>query len=349
MHDGSPFTMDVDDDQDPETWAAVGGTRTLRELAEHAITHSGNLATNLLLDVVGRDEVADVLRLAGCSATTVVGRGIEDAASTPGRHHEHRHRCRPRHALMAAVARRESALGGPAVCEPVEEMLSRQHHLDQIPAGLPAAHRRRASRAGSPALARRRARATGGRGAVRPRHLHDDRPRRARGAAFVASIAADVGPLAMSPTVPPTMPTSGRCARDDDRPGRDDDLDGAPAHPLRHRAATTETTDTVVVTITDSDGRVGEGEAPQVWQVTGESLASATACIESMLAPVLAGHALDDREDLAGRRRRRAGAVARNFGAKAAVDAALHDLVARAEGTECGGPASPGRTACGVG
>ncbi len=54
--------MDVDDDQDPETWAALGGTRTLRQLAEHAITHSGNLATNLLLDVVGREEVAHVLR-----------------------------------------------------------------------------------------------------------------------------------------------------------------------------------------------------------------------------------------------------------------------------------------------
>ena len=51
------------------------------ELAEHAITHSGNLATNLLLDVVGLDEVAQVLRLAGCSPTTVVGRGIEDAVA----------------------------------------------------------------------------------------------------------------------------------------------------------------------------------------------------------------------------------------------------------------------------
>ncbi len=69
----------------------------------------------------------------------------------------------------------------------------------------------------------------------------------------------------------------------------------------------TETTDTVVVTITDSDGRVGWGEAPQVWQVTGESLASATACIESMLAPVLLGHHLDDRD---GPRRRRRGRAA---------------------------------------
>lgn len=95
----------------------------------------------------------------------------------------------------------------------------------------------------------------------------------------------------------------------------------------------TGTVDTVVVTVTDSDGRTGWGEAPQVWQVTGESLASATACIETMLAPVLAGRSLDDRDDLASAAAAVQRAVARNFGAKAALDAALHDLVARAEGT----------------
>jgi o-succinylbenzoate synthase len=95
----------------------------------------------------------------------------------------------------------------------------------------------------------------------------------------------------------------------------------------------TETTDTVVVTITDSDGRTGWGEAPQVWQVTGESLASATACIEAMLAPVVTGRRLDDRDDLAAATSVVQRAVARNFGAKSAVDAALHDLVAQAEGT----------------
>ncbi len=50
---GRSFAMDEDDDQDPETWAALGGTRTVTELVEHAITRSGNLATNLLLDRVG--------------------------------------------------------------------------------------------------------------------------------------------------------------------------------------------------------------------------------------------------------------------------------------------------------
>ena len=94
----------------------------------------------------------------------------------------------------------------------------------------------------------------------------------------------------------------------------------------------TETTDTVIVRVTDSDGRTGWGEAPQVWQVTGESLASATACIEAMLAPALVGRPLDDRDDLAAAAAVVQRAVARNFGAKAAVDAALHDLVAQAEG-----------------
>jgi o-succinylbenzoate synthase len=91
----------------------------------------------------------------------------------------------------------------------------------------------------------------------------------------------------------------------------------------------TTTTDTVVVRVTDSDGATGWGEAPQVWQVTGESLAGATACLDLMLAPVVVGRDVDDWfEVLAGVQ----GAVARNFGAKAALDTAVRDVVARRAG-----------------
>ena len=91
----------------------------------------------------------------------------------------------------------------------------------------------------------------------------------------------------------------------------------------------TTTTDTVVVRVTDSDGATGWGEAPQVWQVTGESLAGATACLEQMLAPVVVDRDVDDwSEVLAGIQ----SAVARNFGAKAALDTAVRDLVARRAG-----------------
>lgn len=134
--DGSPFHLDESDDQDPQTWAAVGGTRTLGELAEQAITHSSNIATNLLIDVVGLAEVAEVLRLVGCSPTTVVTRGIEDAAAR-GAGITNTVTAADLGLIMAAVGRRDPDLGGEAVLAPVEEMLGRQVHVDQVPAGLP--------------------------------------------------------------------------------------------------------------------------------------------------------------------------------------------------------------------
>ena len=91
----------------------------------------------------------------------------------------------------------------------------------------------------------------------------------------------------------------------------------------------TTTTDTVVVRVTDSDGVTGWGEAPQVWQVTGESLAGAEACVTGPLAAVVAGR---DPDDLHALLRDVGAAVAANHGAKAAVDVALHDLVARRRG-----------------
>jgi len=134
--DGSPFDLDESEDQDPRTWAAVGGTRTLRELAEQAITHSSNIATNLLVGVVGLAEVAEVLRIVGCSPATVVGRGIEDAVARRAGI-TNTVTAADLGLLMAAVGRREPALGGDEVLTPVEEMLARQVHVDQVPAGLP--------------------------------------------------------------------------------------------------------------------------------------------------------------------------------------------------------------------
>jgi o-succinylbenzoate synthase len=91
----------------------------------------------------------------------------------------------------------------------------------------------------------------------------------------------------------------------------------------------TSTTETVVVRVTDSDGVTGWGEAPQVWQVTGESLAGAQACVEGPLTAIVTGRDPDDLTDLC---RALAAAVAANHGAKAAVDVALHDLAARRRG-----------------
>lgn len=84
--------------------------------------------------------------------------------------------------------------------------------------------------------------------------------------------------------------------------------------------------ETLVVEVTDTDGRSGFGEAPQVWQVTGASLAGSAACVRDLLGPLLTGR---DPDDLVGCCRDVAGAVAGNEATKAALDVALHDLAAR--------------------
>jgi o-succinylbenzoate synthase len=87
----------------------------------------------------------------------------------------------------------------------------------------------------------------------------------------------------------------------------------------------TITVESLVVEIQDTDGRSGYGEAPQVWAVTGESVASAEACVRSQLGPPLIGR---DTDDVAINCRDTRNRAVGNHSAKAAVDVALHDLAA---------------------
>jgi L-Ala-D/L-Glu epimerase / N-acetyl-D-glutamate racemase len=104
----------------------------------------------------------------------------------------------------------------------------------------------------------------------------------------------------------------------------------APLHtPFVTALRSTVALETLVVEIEDADGRRGFGEAPQVWRVTGESLAGAEACIAGPLSEVLLKRSPADLNDLLAAT---SAAVVGNFGAKAAVDVALHDLAARVVG-----------------
>jgi L-alanine-DL-glutamate epimerase-like enolase superfamily enzyme len=85
------------------------------------------------------------------------------------------------------------------------------------------------------------------------------------------------------------------------------------------------TAESVVVRVTDSDGRVGLGEAPQNWQVLGSSVAGSAACLEGPLRDAVRGRSADPSESWPVIDR----AVAGNGAAKAALDCALHDLAGR--------------------
>ncbi len=133
--DGSPYSLDQDDDQDDWTWERLGRTVSLRTLAEHALVCSGNLATNLVLEQVGAAEVARVLADADCSPATQVVRGIEDvAAARAGLNNLVTAPDLGR--VLLGIANR--TLASEASCAEVEGVLLRQQHRDGIPAGLPA-------------------------------------------------------------------------------------------------------------------------------------------------------------------------------------------------------------------
>jgi beta-lactamase class A len=132
--DGSPFSMEQDDDQDDETWDRIGTTCPLRVLARHAGVKSGNLATNLLLEHVGAGAVADVLLEAGCSPATVLPRGIEDAAAREAGL-DNLVTARDLGLVMCGIA--SATLAKSDTCAQVEDVLAAQEHRDQIPAGLP--------------------------------------------------------------------------------------------------------------------------------------------------------------------------------------------------------------------
>ena len=90
---------------------------------------------------------------------------------------------------------------------------------------------------------------------------------------------------------------------------------------------TTQFAETLVVRLTDSDGVVGWGEAPQVWQVTGDSIAGSQACFDGPLGEALLGMPAVYASAM-----RIQDAVAGNNAAKMAADIALHDILARRAG-----------------
>jgi o-succinylbenzoate synthase len=106
-------------------------------------------------------------------------------------------------------------------------------------------------------------------------------------------------------------------------------LVSAPLHtPFVTALRTATHAESLLVEISDGD-LSGWGEAPQVWKVTGDSLAGSQACVEGPITTALDGLGPDDLTEAL---RRVQNAAAGNFGAKAAVDIALHDLAARRRG-----------------
>ena len=129
---GERFRSSEDYDQDPSTWAHLGGQLSVAQLVRQCTLVSGNLATNLLLEAVGVAAVDRVCARAGSGESVRLRRGIQD---TPAGEHGLRNTVTAR-GLAQVMAM--LAAGATAADRALEEVLRGQEHRDQIPAGLPA-------------------------------------------------------------------------------------------------------------------------------------------------------------------------------------------------------------------
>lgn len=77
---GEPFRTAEDRDASPEVYAAIGRLMPVRELARHMIQTSSNLATNLLVDLLGVDAIRETLHRHDVAGVEV-RRGVEDEAA----------------------------------------------------------------------------------------------------------------------------------------------------------------------------------------------------------------------------------------------------------------------------
>ena len=129
--DGSEYA--ITDDSDDALYALKGQTVTVRDLVERAITTSSNLATNLLIDLVGADSVQATVDRLGAPGMRVL-RGVEDLkAFDAGMSNE-----TTAQALATLfVALRDGRAVAPDADAAMRDILSDQQFNEMIPAGLP--------------------------------------------------------------------------------------------------------------------------------------------------------------------------------------------------------------------
>jgi beta-lactamase class A len=79
-----PYGLNPNHDQDPEVWAKLGGTASLRWLAERMIVRSSNLAANLVQREVGLSAADGVWRSTGARVSRIERMIGDDAAREAG-------------------------------------------------------------------------------------------------------------------------------------------------------------------------------------------------------------------------------------------------------------------------
>ncbi|HWS72535.1 MAG TPA: serine hydrolase [Thermoanaerobaculia bacterium] len=132
-----PFMLDLGRDADPNVYGHLGKTLTVRELAYWMITLSSNLATNLLIDVVGVNTIQQALDELDIDGIKVL-RGVEDSAAfDAGLNNEVTANGLMK--LLRTIA--EGKAYSQTASDEMLKIMLEQQYRSGIPAGLPKAAR----------------------------------------------------------------------------------------------------------------------------------------------------------------------------------------------------------------
>ncbi len=135
--DGSVYHLDPTDDSETALYKAEGQTRTLAQLCESMITVSSNLATNLLIERLGVENIRATVHALHADGMNVL-RGVEDQkAFDKGLNNTTT--ARGLEVLMTALA--DGKAVDKAASEEMIAILGRQTFNEGIPAGVPAGTR----------------------------------------------------------------------------------------------------------------------------------------------------------------------------------------------------------------
>ncbi|HUR81494.1 MAG TPA: serine hydrolase [Thermoanaerobaculia bacterium] len=131
------FMLDLGRDADPDVYGHLGKTLTVRELAYWMITKSSNLATNLLVEVVGINTVQQSLDELEIDGMKVL-RGVEDSrAFDAGLNNEVTANGLLK--LLRLIA--DGKAYSQKACDEMLDIMLDQQYRSGIPAGLPKAAR----------------------------------------------------------------------------------------------------------------------------------------------------------------------------------------------------------------
>ena len=131
--DRSPYDLAAPDDSDSTLYRRVGERESIRHLMDRMITVSSNLATNILIELVGAERTQETMRELGADSIAVL-RGVEDTkAYEAGLNNTTT--ARDLGVIFSAIA--EGRAASPQACREMIAILERQEFNEGIPAGVP--------------------------------------------------------------------------------------------------------------------------------------------------------------------------------------------------------------------